>query len=57
MYVDQMRHSISQFYSGSSGPHPAALFSDEYDGHLEYRIAEALRNFSQHRALPVHIMN
>jgi hypothetical protein len=26
----------------------------QYDSCLEYRIAEALRNYSQHRALPVH---
>jgi len=56
MYADQMRHSISQLASGGSVPDAAALFSAEYDNHLEYRIAEALRNFSQHRALPVHFM-
>jgi len=32
------------------------LFSAEYDEHIEYRIAEALRNFAQHRALPTHSM-
>lgn len=57
MYVDQVQHSISQIYSGSSGPDAVRLFSAEYDGHLEYRIAEALRNFSQHRALPLHILS
>lgn len=57
MYVDQMQHSLSRIYVGGSGPDAAGLFAREYDAHLEYRIAEALRNFSQHRALPVHLMN
>jgi hypothetical protein len=35
MYVDQMRHSISQLASGSSGPDAAELFSAEYDNHLD----------------------
>lgn len=56
MYADQMHHSLSQLGASSSVPNAAALFSTEYDSSLAYRIAEALRNFSQHRALPVHIM-
>lgn len=57
MYIDQIKHSISQLCSPASGSAPAALFKVQYDQYLEYRVAEALRNFSQHQALPVHIMS
>ena len=30
------------------------LFSKEYDSSLEYRFMEALRNYVQHRGIPVH---
>jgi hypothetical protein len=54
MYIDQVCHSLSQFLPPNSGLDLDSLFSTEYDHHLEYRIAESLRNYSQHRALPVH---
>lgn len=57
MYCDQLRHSISRLFSHAAGPDAAELFTEQFDRNLEFRIAEALRNFSQHRALPVHIMN
>jgi hypothetical protein len=57
MYVDLMQHSLSVIYTATSGPDAASLFAREYKAHLEYRTAEALRNFSQHRALPVHVMS
>lgn len=57
MYIDQVKHAIAQLCSNGFSPDPAALFSVEYDSHLEYRIAEALRNFALHQALPVHIMS
>lgn len=57
LYIDQVQHSISQLFARGGAPDAAKLFSAEYDEHLEYRIAEALRNFSQHRALPVHVLS
>lgn len=57
MYIDQMKHSISQLRLKDPAPDPAALFSAECDASLEYRIAEALRKLALHQALPVHIMN
>lgn len=29
-------------------------FSTQYDGHLAYRVLDALRNYAQHSALPIH---
>ena len=54
MYIDQVRHSVPKFLPPRSGLDLDALFSAEYDSYLEYRVAESLRNYSQHRALPVH---
>lgn len=56
MYIDQVKHCVSRYSSSTSAPDVATLFSAEYDQHWEYRVAEELRNHSQHRALPVHYM-
>jgi hypothetical protein len=55
MYVDQVKHAVSTYFKSASGsaPNVAVLLSVEYDEHLEYRIAEALRNYAQHQDLPV----
>lgn len=55
-YRDQVTHTVSKFF-GPNQPEKekvARLFSAEYDQHLEYRVAEALRNYSQHRSLPIY---
>lgn len=57
LYIDQVQHSLSQLFARGGAPDAAKLFAAEYDEHFEYRIAEALRNFSQHRALPVHVLS
>ncbi|HEV8240440.1 MAG TPA: hypothetical protein VGS57_13810 [Thermoanaerobaculia bacterium] len=56
MYVDQVKHAVSAYFKSASASQPdvAALLSAEYDDNLEYRIAEALRNYAQHQDLPVH---
>lgn len=51
MYVDQVRQSASQLLPGNADLNLDELFSAEYDNHLEYRVAESLRNYAQHRAL------
>jgi hypothetical protein len=54
MYIDQVCHSAAKLLRSNPDLDLKALFAVEYDTHLEYRVAESLRNFSQHRALPVH---
>lgn len=56
LYLDTLKHHSREVLASD----PARLGRIEaapraqYDGCLEYRIAEALRNYAQHRALPVH---
>lgn len=55
IYVDQVKHAMSRYFEPSTPRVDVSdLFAAEYDACLEYRIAEALRNFAQHRSLPVH---
>lgn len=54
-YIDQSQHEVKEYF-GCEDPELAQLrgaLSAQYDQHLEYRVAEALRNYSQHRSLPV----
>lgn len=57
-YIDQTKHATSRFFGGDAAraEKVTALFRQQYDGHLEYRVAEALRNYVQHLSLPVHIL-
>jgi hypothetical protein len=59
LYVDQTKHEISEFEGFVPNLRSIldTLFSNEYDGKLAYRAMEALRNFTQHRGLPVQGMN
>ncbi len=57
LYIDQMKHSVSSYFAPGLAPNVAAFFTAEYEQHVEYRIAEALRNHAQHRELPVHQMS
>lgn len=56
LYIHQTRHALSTAFGGDSSCF--TLFSDrcssEYDDRLGYRFVEALRNHTQHRALPTH---
>jgi hypothetical protein len=56
LYTDQLARNVSACLPGDEKVEDAvkALFSKEYDGHWEYRFMEALRNFVQHRGMPVH---
>lgn len=51
-YTDQSKRSSSDLLSEDKVI--GDIFSREYDVSLEFRIAEALRNYSQHRNTPVH---
>jgi len=55
LYIDQAKHHIKAFFADNPGAGEALdrAFTDEYDGHLGYRVMEALRNYSQHRGLPL----
>lgn len=55
-YSDQVSHAMSRYFGSGqlSKPDVEALFKAEYDQHLEYRVAEGLRNHAQHRGLPIH---
>lgn len=54
LYVDQIPHNINSIYRDK---HSTELveqkMAQEYDSYLGYRVIEALRNYAQHRGLPV----
>lgn len=56
MYVDQVGRHVAACLP--EDPQVAAQIkvrcAAEYDGHFEYRFMEALRNYVQHRGVPVH---
>jgi hypothetical protein len=54
MFIDQVQHDWSSL--GIASAPVAALLAKEYDARLGYRAMEALRNFAQHRSVPVHII-
>lgn len=58
LYVDQLhRHVVATIPDNQNTKDiVASLFSREYDNRLEYRFMEALRNYVQHRGIPVHLV-
>jgi hypothetical protein len=55
LYINQTQHDFATAY-GAKSPQLGCLraaFSREYDQSLGYRVMEAIRNYVQHRALPV----
>ncbi len=56
LYIDQTKHDVSMLFGNPSKELDAlkALFSREYDARLGYRVMEAVRNYMQHRSLPIH---
>ena len=56
LYVDQLHHHLRKCMPDNQNTKEevTSLFSEEYDNSLEYRFMEALRNYVQHRGLPVH---
>lgn len=56
LYLDHLPQRIAECLPDIS-PEKCGLksrISHEYDAHFEYRFMEALRNYSQHRGIPVH---
>jgi hypothetical protein len=56
LYMDQVIHNINSIYGEKAGLAEAIKkkMSDEYDSNLSYRLLEALRNYVQHRGLPIY---
>ena len=56
LYLDTLKQHSKQVLANDRArlERIEAAPSAQYDSCLEYRIAEALRNYAQHRALPVH---
>jgi hypothetical protein len=55
LYMDQIPHNINSIYKEGVGfSHiTKGKMNEEYDSSLSYRVLEALRNFVQHRGLPI----
>jgi hypothetical protein len=59
LYVDQVKHDLSHRYGSDSeqGRSFEAATQREYDTRLGYRAMEALRNYMQHRSLPLRYVS
>ncbi|MCB4862986.1 hypothetical protein K7W03_25730 [Sphingobium sp. PNB] len=53
-YIDHTPHHISSLERYDIAKYFNDLRIAAYDGSFEYRFIEALRNYSQHRGLPIH---
>ena len=55
LYADQAKHDLSAIYERNSAQQELLrqALSREYDNRFGYRVMEALRNYMQHRSLPV----
>lgn len=56
LYVDQLSQNVQECIPNVSDAKEIVkhFFSKEYDRNKEYRFMEALRNYAQHRGIPVH---
>ena len=56
LYIDQLSHHVSECVPllGDAKKVVKSIFAKEYAENWEYRFMEALRNYVQHRGLPVH---
>lgn len=59
MYLDQVPQDIGSLLGQDSVVRESFQDqrSEEYDSRLGYRVMEALRNYVQHRGLPVHLIS
>lgn len=58
LYVDQLNHKVRECVPDeiNAKERVKKFLSNEYDNNLEYRFMEALRNYVQHRGIPVHLI-
>lgn len=56
MYIDQSKHHIKNIYGDKSTFYKQIidLQGAQYDQRLGYRVMEELRNYVQHRGIPIH---
>ena len=56
LYVDQLNRNVTECLDNklNANDDVKKLFSKEYDENPYYRFMEALRNYVQHRGIPVH---
>ena len=56
LYIDQVPHNLGNLFGSHGGAAKdfEAFKSREYDQRLGYRALEAMRNYMQHRSLPIH---
>ena len=54
LYTDRIPHYVESITGQDSKIVKEKLIDNEYDNSLEYRFMEALRNYVQHKGLPVH---
>src|SRR5689334_16646405 len=56
LYIDQVKHHMTKLFPDNQETQAEVVehFSDQYKSSLGYRVMEALRNYSQHRGMPVH---
>lgn len=59
LYLDQVTHDINMINHGIPGltEQIKKQTNYQYDNVLGYRVMEALRNYVQHRGLPVHVLS
>lgn len=53
-YLDHTPHHLNKLQSHAFADPFRKLTNTAYDGHFGYRFMEALRNYAQHRGLPLH---
>lgn len=53
-YLDHTPHYLNKLESHAFADPFKKLTNTAYDGHFGYRFMEALRNYAQHRGLPLH---
>lgn len=56
LYVDSLSQNVRECVPNApdAEDNVKSLFSKEYDENKEYRFMEALRNYVQHRGMPIH---
>jgi hypothetical protein len=57
LYIDQLKRNVINCFPKEPPADDIVnkFFSNEYDENKEYRFMEALRNYVQHRGMPVHM--
>lgn len=58
LYLDQTQHALSQIFTDKSQlENFRKSTNEEFDNNLGYRLLEKLRNYTQHKSLPIYKLN